>query len=121
MPWLLALKLLSSSVATSSSNACEETDLSCLHGKLLDQAIEIDSLGHKIAISLDRVKTAEELAAVWKEASRSARESLTEAEKALRPTPFYREPILWFAIGGIVVGTVVLVLAYALKPLFLSQ
>jgi hypothetical protein len=115
---LLLLKLSSLSVAASSSNACDETDLSCLHGKLLDQAIEIESLGRQVTNSLSRVKTADEMVQVYRDAARSAREALTEAEKALRPTPWYREPILWFSVGALVVGGLIVALVYGIVPAF---
>ncbi len=112
MPLLLAL-LFSNSVAASSSSKepCDEDNLECLHKLVLDQAIQIEGLGEKLAIILERVKTSEDLIKVYKEATK-------DAMAALRPAAWYQSPVLWLSMGVVVAGTLVVALVYVLAPAF---
>jgi hypothetical protein len=111
MLYLMLTVLLNSAVAGSSSSACEPADLGCLHHKLLDMDDEIQSLGKRLALQTERVKTAEELVAVYKAATR-------DISSVLQPVPWYEKPVFWFAVGGLIVGGLVLGLVYALAPAF---
>lgn len=102
---------LSFGAGDSSSNRCDPGDVACLHKLLLDQSDEIISLGKRLGLQAERIKSADELIAVYKDAAK-------EAMAALKPTPMWRDPALWLGIGFLVGGALVLGLSFAVAQAF---
>ena len=123
---LLMLTLFFATAAPSSNDTCRELlkeacapdDLACVKCLLAQKYLEIDALGRQLATSMEQTRTANELVEVWKTQSEKWKEASDEALKALKPLPWYREPVLWFAIGGIVFTTLTVALVYAIAPVF---
>ena len=116
MLYLLLTNLLNFANAGSLNKPCDAADVDCLQSRLLDDALQIESLGRQLANSLARVKTAEELIQVYKDSATKTREALDEAGRALRPSPWYMSPVLWFSIGATVAMAITVAIVYALVP-----
>lgn len=113
----LALLLLTSNGAVSSkSEPCGATDIDCLQRMILDQAIEIESLGRRLAISAKSIESSEQLIQVWKGQAAVWQEAGKEATAALRPAAWYTSPVLWFALGFTIATALTVALVYALVP-----
>ncbi len=114
----LALLLLTSNGAASSKSdePCDAADLTCLHHKILNQAIEIESLGKRLSTSTEIVANSERLIAVWKEQSTVWQSAAKEAADAIRPAAWYTAPVLWFALGFTIATALTVALVYALVP-----
>ncbi len=129
MHWILALSLLTSSDAVSSSpnptcaqllaqGQCGEADIACVLCLLQQKAIEVESLTKQLAISKEQYRNASELIDVWKAQAKVAHDAATEAMAALKPMAWYQSPVLWTAVG-LTIGVVLAVgIVYALKPAF---
>jgi hypothetical protein len=90
---------------------CASDDLDCVKRHLVDKILEVESLGRQLATSMEQTRTVTELVQVWKQAH-------ADTLALIKPSPWYREPVLWFAIGATVAMVVTVALVYAIAPVF---
>ncbi len=102
----------------SQAEPCDSDDLSCIKHALVDKILEVESLGRQLAVAFEQTRNANELIGIWKEQADRAREASKEAMAALRPSPWYAAPTLWFAVGFTVAAAIVVAVVYAVVPAF---
>lgn len=100
------------------SEACASDDLSCIKRKLAEQILEAESLGRQLALALEQTRTADQMMQVWKDQAARWKEAGEAAMASLKPSPWYREPVLWFAVGAVTLAAITVAIVYAIAPAF---
>ncbi len=112
------LQILTLTLSLSSTGPCDADDVSCIKHALAEKITEVEGLGHQLATAMQQTRTANELISIWQQQAARAHEATQEAMAALKPLPWYREPVLWFSVGFTVAAAIVVAVVYAVRPAF---